>query len=204
MQISSISRAALAVLIFGALACSADRIQSPSGAALSPGPASLGAVDQSAAATYNWHAGDAFLIALNPAFGPDVAEASNGERVELQGTGTLGIHPQSATGGGTFVHKNAAGGVIGSGSWRVTELLSFQSYGTGTTPPTFNAGKAQFRVQIQPTGATFVREGILDVECEVPGSTVPGGTEEGIRLVVPGVANFNESVGGNTLFIKTS
>src|SRR5712692_196312 len=109
MQVSSISRAALAVLLSGALACSADRIQSPLGAALSPGPASLGAVDQSAAATYNWHAGDAFLIALNPAFGPAVAEASNGERVELKGTGTLGIHPNSATGGGTFVHRNAAG-----------------------------------------------------------------------------------------------
>jgi len=204
MQVSSISRAALAVLLSGALACSTDRIQSPSGAALSPGPASFGAVDQGAAATYNWHAGDAFLIAVNPAFGPAVAEASNGERVELKGTGTLGIHPQSATGGGTFVHKNAAGGVIGSGSWRVTDLLSFQSYGTGTTPPTWNAGKAQFRVELSPTGASFVRGGILDVECHLPGSTVPGGIEEGIRLVVPGVANFNMSVGGNTLFIKTS
>jgi len=204
MQVSTISRATFAVLLSGALACSADRIQSPSATALSPGPASFGAVDQNEAASYNWHAGDAFLIALNPAFGPDVAEASNGERVELRGTGTLGIHPQSATGGGTFVHRNAAGDVIGSGSWRVTELLSFQSYGTGTTPPTFNAGKAQFRVQITPTGAPFVLEGILDVECRLPGSKVPGGTEEGIRLVVPGVANFNKSVSGNTLFIKTS
>jgi len=204
MKVSSISRAALAVLVSGALACSADRIQSPSAAASSPGPASFGAVDQNEAATYNWHAGDAFLIAINPAFGPAVAEASNGERVELKGTGTLGIQPKSATGGGTFVHRSATGAVIGSGSWSVTELLSFQSYGTGTTPPTFNAGKAQFRVLITPTGASFTLDGLLDVECHLPGSKTPGGTEEGVRLVVPGVANFNKSVGGNTLFIKTS
>ena len=192
MQVSSISRAALAVLFSGALACSADRIQSPSG------PASLGVVDQNAAATYTWHV-----------FG-DVTQASNGDQIELTGTGTLGIHPQSATGGGTFV---SAAGVIGSGTWIVTELLSFQAYGPGTLPnlpPGSTSGKAQFRVQLTPTGASFVLEGILNVECNIPGSTVPGSsgrnlsTEEGFRLVVPGIANFNDPVSGFTLFIKTS
>lgn len=194
MQVSSISRAALAVLLSGALACSADRIQSPSGPALSPGPASFGVVDQNSHETYTW------LIR------GDVAEASNGESVRLVGNGTLGIHPKSATGGGTFVHRNAAGAVIGSGSWTVTELLSFQSYGGGAAflPPAFRTGKAQFRVELTPAGTSLVFGGILDVECRLPESTVPGGTEEGIRLVVPGVGNFNESVSGTTLFTKTS
>ena len=51
MHVSSTSRAALAVLVSAALACSADRIQSPSGSALSPGPASFGAVHQNSTAT---------------------------------------------------------------------------------------------------------------------------------------------------------
>jgi hypothetical protein len=191
MQVSSISRAALAVLLSGALACSTDRIQSPSGPALSPGPASLSVVDQNSPASYKW------IVA------GDVTQSSNGDqKIELKGTGTLGIHPESATGGGTFI---SAAGVIGSGTWIVTELLSFQSYGTSPSfPQTFNAGRAQFRVQLTPTGAAFALEGILDVECKLPGATVPSSTEEGISLVLPGVANFNDPVSGNTLFIKTS
>jgi len=191
MQVSSISRAALAALLSGALACSADRIQSPSGPALSPGPASFGAIDENSPATYRWIVGG------------DVAQASNGDQITLRGNGTLGIHPESETGGGTFT---SAAGVIGSGTWMVTELLTFQAYGPGTVPtlpPGSSSGRALFRVQLTPTGMPSV-EGILDVECDIPGSTVPGGIMEGIHLVVPGVDNFNQSVSGPTLFIKTS
>jgi hypothetical protein len=189
MQVSSISQAVLAALLSGALACSADRIQSPSGSALSPGPTSLGALDQNSPATYKWIVGG------------DRAASSTGDTIKLTGHGTLGIHPESATGGGTFI---SAAGVIGSGTWIVTELLSFQAYGPGTLPnlpPGSTSGRALFRVQLTPTGMPFV-EGILDVECDIPGSTVPGGIQEGINLVVPGVANFNHSVSGGTLFIK--
>jgi hypothetical protein len=194
MQVSSISRAALAALLSGALACNADRIQSPSGPALSPGPASFGAIDQNAPATYRWIAG--FAVG-------DVAQASNGDQININGRGTLGIHPESATGGGTFT---SAAGVIGSGTFIVTELISFQAYGPGTLPglpPGSSSGRALLRVQLTPTGMPSV-EGILDVECDIPGSTVPGGIMEGINLVVPGVDNFNHSVSGPTLFVKTS
>jgi hypothetical protein len=192
MQVSSISRAALTVLLSSALACSADRIQSPSGSALSPGQASFGAVDRNSPATYVWIIG----------FGEgDVARSSNGQKIELSGTGTLGVHPESATGGGTFNSD-----VIGSGTWRVTELLGFQAYGPGTLPdlpPGSTSGRALFRVRLTPTGKPFV-EGILDLECNIPGSTVPGGIQEGIQIVVPGVANFNHIVSGETLYIQTS
>src|ERR1700686_2295918 len=165
MQVSSISRAALAALLSGALACSVDRIQSPSGPALSPGPASFGAVDQNSSATYVW------------IIGGDVAQSSNGDQITLSGTGPLGIHPKSATGGGNFNSD-----VIGSGTWIVTELLSFQAYGPGTLsglPPGSTSGRGLFRVQLMPTGKPSV-EGILDLECNIPGSTVPGGIHEGI------------------------
>jgi len=194
MQVSSISRAALAALLSSALACSADRIQSPSGPALSPGPASFGAIDENSPATYRWIAG--FVVG-------DVAQASNGDQIRIHGRGTLGIHPESASGGGTFTSTASE---LGSGTWIVTELLSFQAYGPGTLPnlpPGSSSGRALFRVQLTPAGMPSV-EGILDVECDIPGSTVPGGIHEGIHLVVPGVDNFNQSVSGPTLFIKTS
>jgi hypothetical protein len=194
MQVSNISRAALAALLSGALACSADRIQSPSGQALSPGPASFGAIDENSPATYRWNVG--FAVG-------DVAQASNGDQITLRGTGTLGIHPESESGGGTFT---SGPGVLGNGTWIVTELLTFQAYGPGTVPtlpPGSSSGRALFRVQLTPTGMPVV-EGILDVECDIPGSTVPGGIMEGIHLVIPGVDNFNQSVSGPTLFIKTS
>ncbi len=59
-------------------------------------------------------------------------------------------------------------------------------------------------VQLTPTGTTIVLEGIMDVECRLPGLDVPGGIVEGVNLVVPGVANFNKPVSGSTLFRKIS
>jgi hypothetical protein len=194
MKVSSISTPALAVLVSATLGCSADRIASPSDRTLSPGAAAFGAVDQNEASTYTWHVNNT------------VTEASNGDRIRLAGTGPLGLHPKSASGGGTFTHTKADGTVV-SGTWSVTELLSFQSYGPSPLfPTTFNGvgGKAELRVQLTPTGTTIVLEGIMDVECALPGSAFPGGTVEGVNLVVPGVANFNEPVSGSTLFRRIS
>jgi hypothetical protein len=195
MKVSSISTAALALLVSATLGCSADRISDPSARTLSPGTPAFGAVDQNESSTYTWHVNNT------------ITEASNGDRVQLVGTGPLGIHPKSASGGGTFEHRDAGGTLIGSGAWSVTELLSFQSYGPSPLfPSTFNGvgGKAQLRVQLTPTGTTIVLEGILDVECMLPGLDVPGGTVEGVNLVVPGVANFNKPISGTTLFRKIS
>ena len=162
-------------------------------------------VDQGTPATYAWHAGDAFLAALNPAFSPDVAEASNGDRIVIRGTGTLGIHPKSVTGGGTFTHLSPTGAVLAAGTFRAVELLSFVSYGpSSATPPSFNSGKALLRVLLFPGGAGSGIDAIFRIECTLPGGDVPNGLEEGINLNVAGVANFNEQVSGNTVFIKTS
>ncbi len=192
MKVSSISAAALAVLVSATLGC-ADRISSPSARTLSPGTPAFGAVDQNESSTYTWHINNTVTV------------APNGDSLRLTGTGPLGIHPKSASGGGTFQHKNAAGTVIHAGAWSVTELLSFQSYGASPLfPPAFNGvgGKAQFRVQFTPTGTTIALEGTMDVECRLPGLDVPGGTVEGVRTVVPEWANFNKPAGGSTLFRK--
>ena len=195
MKPSNIALALLALLISGALACTGDRPTSPLGSRPAPGALSFGAVDEDESASYTWIVGH------------DFTEASNGDQLELRGTGPLTIHPKSASGGGTFTHRNASGTVLGSGAWTVTELLSFQSYGPpspGFPVPNASAGRAQFRVEFRPAGTTLTLKGIMDVECVLPGSAAPGGTVEGVRVVVPGVANFNKPVSGGTLFIRTS
>jgi hypothetical protein len=93
---------------------------------------------------------------------------------------------------------------VATGTWQATDLLSFESYGpslTGAAPPSFTAGKALLRILILPEGSDAAIPALLEIECQVPGSVVPGGIEEGVNLRVPGIANFNEQASGNTLFV---
>ena len=177
------------------IACRTDTIAAPSDS-----PIAAKVVNQNVAATYGWHAGDAFVPPLVP---PDVAEAANGDRIILTGTGTLTLHPKSATGGGTFTQTTAEGTVLATGTYTATELLSFESYGPSPLLPSFlNSGQALIRVALVPDGSTTSIDGILRVECVLPGSTFPGGKEEGINLLLPGIANFNHQVSGATVFVR--
>ena len=197
---SSILRiAASAAFLSGVLSCRPDRIATPTG-----GPEfSRGGVPPSPGpATYEYHAGDAFLASLNPAFSPDVAMASNGDRIVLTGTGTLSVFPKSVTGGGTFTHKNVAGTVLATGTWTAIELLTFQSYGASAAlPPTFRAGLAMIRVHLSPSAGGAGLDATLRISCRLPATDVPGGFEEGIRLAVDNAVNFNREVSGNTVFV---
>lgn len=176
-------------------ACRADTIAAPSDS-----PIEATVVDQNVSATYGWHAGDAFTPPLIP---PDVAEAANGDRIILTGTGTLTLHPKSATGGGTFTHTTAEGTVLATGTFTATELLSFESYGPSPLlPPSLNSGQALIRVALVLDGSTTSIDGILRIECVLPGGTFPGGKEEGINLLLPGVANFNHQISGATVFVR--
>lgn len=204
-------RAALFVALLAA-ACSTQTPVAPTSNTLtSNGSSSEGAsttaavVDQNVAATYDWHAGDAFLAAVNPAFSPDVAQAPNGDRIVINGRGTLRLHPKSATGGGNFTHLSSTGAVLGAGTFRAVELLSFVSYGPSpATPPTFNSGLALLRVTLFPGGAGSGIEATLRIECALPAGVFPSGLVEGINLNVPGTANFNQQVSGATVFVRTS
>ena len=189
----------LAVATAGAgatLSCSPDGISTPTG-----GPEfSRGGVPPSPGpATYGYHAGDAFSPALSA---PDVAVASNGETITLTGTGTLSVFPKAVTGGGTFTHKNAAGDVLAKGTWTATELLTFQSYGASPVrPPALRAGMALLRVHLSPSAGGAGLDATLRITCHLPGTDVPGGFEEGIRLAVDDAVNFNREVSGNTVFV---
>lgn len=157
--------------------------------------------------TYDWHIGDAFLTAIDPAFGPTISEARNGDTVEVIGTGTMTIGSHSATGGGTFTHKDSNGNVIGSGTWTVEKLLSFRSYGNGIPqglPENFIGGRTKMKVHLMPDGGGEGFDAILKIDCTI-GDNIPASAVEGVELNIFGSQpNFREEVGGATLFVKTS
>ncbi len=160
-------------------------------------------------ATYNYLAASSFLCGLAPSACPDVAMADNGDTIALSGAGSLGVHPKTVTGGGTFKHKNPAGVVLASGTWSATDLLSFDAFGAAPPPfaPPLTAGKALMRVHLVVTGGPFAgaqADGILEVGCLLPGAKVPEGAFEGVRLNIQDVINFNKPVSGFTVFINTT
>jgi hypothetical protein len=138
---------------------------------------------------------------------PNIGEAPNGDHAAVSVTQPFffGVHPKSVSGGGTFTHT-FAGGTF-STTWTATELLSFQPYGCGlaptgaTLPANFCGGRVEIRVSIAtPSGPL---DGILTVICVISeDGQLPAQVEEGIRLVIPGVINFNKSEGGLNIYEK--
>jgi hypothetical protein len=145
--------------------------------------------------------------------GAQVGVAANGDVVEVFGGGSFQVNPKSVAASGTFVHKDSSGGVLGGGTWTATELLSFQPYGCRFIPALdvdlgsddLCGGALKMRVELAAGSATF--DGILTVFCIVgpkaPSShnTPPG---EGVTLDIPGVINFNHTVGGGNIYVRTS
>ena len=82
------------------------------------------------------------------------------------------------------------------------EDVAIQSEGDGNAVPCTRLEKldAGFGGAVQRTGAVQL-DGTLRIFCHLPETDVPGGFEEGVRLAVDGVINFNREAGGNTLFV---
>ena len=150
---------------------------------------------QSATATFNYLVGSASR--------PDVARAPSGDTISMSGSGTLSIHPDSVTGSGSFTHKDASGTVKATGMWTALQLLSFVSYGSSPgLPPTFEGGKALVLIHLSPSAGGSGFDAVLRITCLV--GSPPPSADEGIRLNVQDVINFNREVSGFTLFIRTS
>jgi hypothetical protein len=139
---------------------------------------------------------------------PNTAQAPNGDQVAVTGEGEFSVHPKSVEADGEFTHTDSAGNVLATGSWTATQLLSYQSYGCGVVfgtplPPNFCGGKVIMRVLLTPEGTTLRIPGKLWVFCLI-GPNPPNSAEEGIRLNVPGIINFNDVTGGENVYIRTS
>jgi len=93
-----------------------------------------------------------------------------------------------------------SGATLGTGTWAATQLIAFVSYGT-LPPPNDNleGGKANVRVTLLPSSGGSLKA-VLQIHCLL--GSFPAGVDEGIRLNVPGVNNFNKEIHGQTLFIK--
>ncbi len=142
---------------------------------------------------------------------PVISMAENGDTLEITGMGNIHVksphhkdHKHMADGGGTAIHRNAAGEIIGMGEWEATELISFKPYGSGSEqglPEEFEGGLAKVKVILKPEGLNQEFEGVMEIDC-VLGNKVPKRASEGIRLNILGVINFDKSVHGDTLFVR--
>ncbi len=156
------------------------------------GPGVQPASSASGAATFQYLAGTGFLCGLEADACPDIARADNGDTIEISGTGTLGIHPKSVSGGGTFTHKDSSGNVLESGTWTSQKLISFVPY--AVLPNNLAGGEALIRVHLSDGF-----DAILQIDCAIG---APPGHGEGVRLNIQDVINFNKKVSGITLYIK--
>ena len=155
------------------------------------------------AGLYEWHAGDDFLAAFNPLLSPAVAMSGGGERIEIRAMGTLSPAWKAADGSGTFVRSDESGNVVASGTLHVLELVTFQSFGSGSVqglPEFFEGGFALIRVRLQPASGGPGELAVLRVDCAL--GKAPPGQDEGVRLSLLGGPNFNRSVQGGTLFLR--
>jgi hypothetical protein len=133
---------------------------------------------------------------------PNVAMASNGDTIAITGEGEFAVHPKSASGSGAFTHTFAGGGSV-SGTWTVNRLVDFQPYGCGVIfgtpiPPELCGGRVSLDVTL--TGPAGSLPGRITIYCLI--GSPPPSAEEGVRVVVPGIANFNEQVSGGNVYVK--
>ena len=133
-------------------------------------------------ATYIWVVG-----ATTPS---DTAIAPNGSTITMSGFGTLTAGPGNTAGGGGSY--SLSGG--GSGTWNVTGIQGFVSY--GTPDGEVFGGEAKLNVELT-NGAS----GVLTIYCLL--GSPPAGKKEGISVVLSNGGQFTKPVeeSGNTVFI---
>ena len=148
--------------------------------------------------------GTGVVCGLDPSACPAISMAKNGDVVEMTGEGSIDLGANSVTGGGTFVHKDSDGNVLGSGDWHALDLISFRSWGTqADLPPNFEGGRAKLRVHLAPAGGGEGFIATLRVICAIGNFPESAHDQEGVELNVRRGPNFKDQVSGFTLFIRT-
>jgi hypothetical protein len=173
--------------------------------------ASIGVVGAQAdtSAKFDYHIADSFIEAGT---GIDQtgarARADNRDTVSVVGSGTFNTASLTASGGGTFEHRDRRGRLVGEGTWTATGVKSFEFYGCGGGgfPANFCGGLLVLDVHLVGAGGTLAFDGVLTVDCLI-GANVPAGAEEGITLDIPGLIDFDDLIeeeSGLTLFVSRS
>jgi hypothetical protein len=133
-------------------------------------------------------------------FTDNTSMAPEGSTITMTGSGTLRTgHHGTATGGGTYTKSGGE-----SGTWTVTAIRSFVSYGLAgpepfPLPPGATGGQAKLRVALSNG-----QKGVLTIFC-VLGSPPPS-TMEGFKLVLGRgeSGEYTRIVVGDTVFIAIS
>ena len=156
----------------------------PAIAAIVGAPTAAGATDAHGNHnTYTW------VVGAVPFPSSDIAIAPDGSTITMSGSGTLTAGPgKTASGGGSY---SLSGG--GKGTWTVTGILGFVSYGDAGTPGLFG-GQAKLNITLS-NGA----DGVLTMVCLL--GTPPKGKMEGIRVILGNGGQFTKPDGGNNVFI---
>ncbi len=158
----------------------------------------VGAVPALAGQATDNHALYTWVIGAVPAGSSDTAMAAGGSTISMSGSGQLQAGPgHFANGGGTYTLTR--GGQTVSGSFTVTGIGGFVSYGSGAAqglPANFFGGQAQLSVSLD-NGSS----GLLTVTCEL--GSPPAGHSEGIAVILGSGGAFTQEVGGNTVFIHS-
>jgi len=140
------------------------------------------------------HAAYVWVVGAVPLGSSDTAMAPDGSTVTLMGSGMLQAGPGgSASGGGTYSMSSG-----GSGTWTVTGMLGFVSYGSGAAqglPADFFGGETKLRVHLS-NGA----DGVLTITCAL--GSPPAGHMEGVTLILGTGGEFTKAHSGNTVFIQ--
>jgi len=143
---------------------------------------------------------------------PNLGVAANGDQIAITGGGQFSVNPNGVEASGQFIHTDSSGNVLAAGTWTATGLINYQSYGCGEVfgqpiPPFLCGGAVKMSVMLTPTGTSLQVPGILTVFCVI-GTHVPnsvfGPLTEGVTLNVPGIQNFNHSVGGENDYVQIS
>ena len=186
-------------------------------------PASPVPADNSSA-NYNLLVAAGYLCnATNSGSCPAVAQAANGDSVELSGVGMLNPSSKTVTAMGAFTHKRSNGEIVETGIWKATELMKFDSYGIAPgalmrdkrptkslgmysmgllTGPLPTGGLALLRIQLLPDVGK-PKDAILQVNCAI-GKVPENQQGDGIRLAVKADdLKFDQKVSGRTMFTLT-
>ena len=134
--------------------------------------------------------------------GPQIAQAANGDKVSVTGSGMFSVHPKTVSAKGTFTSQEA-----GSGTWVATQLLDFQPYGCGVIfgtpiPANLCGGKLILRILLTDSTSGQQFDGVLWVFCLI--GDPPPSSDEGAELDIIGVNHFNKVVSGGNVYVKTS
>ena len=154
--------------------------------------------------TFAFHIADALLQQAVGSPPYAIAMADNGDTIAIQGNGTMNAATGEASGSGVFIHHMVATGTDVHGTWTANRLISFSFNGcdTGPFPPNFCGGLAKLSVTATPDANPALHiPATFWVDCLI-GPKVPAGRAEGVRVNVPNVINFNDTVdSGFTLFV---